>query len=434
VSENTAIRAEGVGKEYYIGASKTKYQTFGEAVTNTVTQPFRKVAGLIRGRAAAASGLEERIWALNDVSFEIKHGEAVGIIGKNGAGKTTLLKILARITSPTTGHVDIRGRVGALLEVGTGFHPELTGRENIYLNGAILGMSKGDVTRKFDEIVDFSGVERFIDTPVKHYSSGMHMRLAFSVAAHLEPDILIIDEVLAVGDSEFQRKCFNKMEDAGQSGRTVLFVSHNMAAIARFCDRAILLESGAIVEDGAADSVVSGYLMASMGKAAHQEWPEFESAPGNECVRVSSVRVVGANRVTAESIDMRRPVGIEISFSILKKELIFVPAISVFGDSGTHILNALDTSPKWREPQEEGDYRVIAWIPANLLNEGTLIVTVFLMDIWRYSGKPIKYAFITEAVAFQVVDSEGGPSGKGDYPQHWQAAIYPMLEWDTTRA
>ena len=431
---NLAIRAEGLGKEYHIGAAKEKYQTFGETLTKAAARPFRKVAGLLRGQAAAAAGLEEKIWALKDISVEIKQGEAVGIIGKNGAGKTTLLKILARITSPTTGHVDLHGRVGALLEVGTGFHPELTGRENIYLNGAILGMRKADIDRRFDQIVDFSGVETFIDTPVKHFSSGMHMRLAFSVAAHLEPDILIVDEVLAVGDAEFQRKCLNKMEDAGQSGRTVLFVSHNMAAITRHCDRAILLDSGAMVEDGPVNRVVSDYLMTAMGKTAHQQWPEVESAPGNECVRLLSVRVVDDERKTAQSIDMRRRVGIEITFRILKKQMRFVPAIEVFAANGIKILNALDTSARWREPQEGGDYQSIAWIPGNLLNEGSLIATVYLMDIHDYSTKPLKLAGERDAVAFQVVDSGTGPSAKGDYPQIWRAAIYPMLVWDTTRA
>ena len=430
---NLAIRAEGLGKEYHIGAAKEKYQTFGETLTKAATRPFRKVAGLLRGHAAAAAGLEKKIWALKDISIDVKHGEAVGIIGKNGAGKTTLLKILARITSPSAGHVDLHGRVGALLEVGTGFHPELTGRENVYLNGAILGMRKAEIDRRFDQIVDFSGVERFIDTPVKHFSSGMHMRLAFSVAAHLEPDILIVDEVLAVGDAEFQRKCLNKMEDAGQSGRTVLFVSHNMAAITRFCDRAILLDSGTMLEDGPVGRVVSDYLMTGMGKTAHQQWPEIESAPGNECVRLLSVRVVDAEGKTAQSIDMRRRVGIEITFRILKQQVRFVPAIAVFAESGIKILNALDASAQWREPRESGDYQSTAWIPGNLLNEGPLIVAVHLMDVLGYATKPSKLASVQEAVAFQVVDSETGPSAKGDYPQHWPSAIYPMLEWDTTR-
>jgi lipopolysaccharide transport system ATP-binding protein len=225
-----------------------------------VVAPFRRARDLMQGQAYGAGGQKEEIWALKDVSFEIKHGEAVGIIGRNGAGKSTLLKILSRITEPTTGYADIYGRVGALLEVGTGFHPELTGRENIYLNGAILGMSRADVQRKFDEIVDFSGVEKFIDTPVKHYSSGMGLRLGFAVAAHLEPEILVVDEVLAVGDAEFQKKCLGKMSDVTGQGRTVLFVSHNMSAVLSLCQKAILLERGQVTKQDKVENVVASYL------------------------------------------------------------------------------------------------------------------------------------------------------------------------------
>jgi len=237
-----AIRLENISKKYRIGKKQEKYRTLRDTLTEAVVTPFRRTGRLLHGRAAEAAELNEVIWALKDVSFEVKQGEVVGIIGRNGAGKSTLLKILARITEPTSGFAEVHGRVGSLLEVGTGFHRELTGRENIYLSGAILGMKWAEIDRKFDEIVEFSGVEKFIDTPVKHYSSGMYLRLAFAVAAHLEPEILLVDEVLAVGDARFQKKCLNKMEDIGQQGRTVIFVSHNMPAITRLCERAILLE------------------------------------------------------------------------------------------------------------------------------------------------------------------------------------------------
>lgn len=226
-----ALRVEGLGKQYRIGKAEAAYRTFRDVLADTLSAPFRRAVGLLRGNAAAANNLSEVIWALRDVSFTVKKGEVVGIIGRNGAGKSTLLKILSSITEPTTGEAKLYGRVGALLEVGTGFHPELTGRENIYLNGAILGMSRAEIRRKFDEIVAFAEVEKFIDTPVKHYSSGMGLRLGFAVAAHLEPEILIVDEVLAVGDSAFQRKCLGKMGEVAGEGRTVLFVSHNMAAV-----------------------------------------------------------------------------------------------------------------------------------------------------------------------------------------------------------
>jgi lipopolysaccharide transport system ATP-binding protein len=233
----TAIRVDNLSKQYRIGGPQKKYETLRDTLANTLATPLRRAGKLLRGQATGAAELDATIWALRDVSFKVQRGEVVGIIGRNGAGKSTLLKILSRITEPTLGVAEIRGRVGSLLEVGTGFHQELTGRENIYLNGAILGMKRHEIEHKFDEIVAFAEVEKFIDTPVKHYSSGMHLRLAFAVAAHLEPEILLVDEVLAVGDAAFQKKCLNKMEDVGQQGRTVLFVSHNMPAITRLCER-----------------------------------------------------------------------------------------------------------------------------------------------------------------------------------------------------
>lgn len=254
---DVAIRLEGLGKRYRIGASQARYRTLREAIAGLAAAPARRVSAALHGKAFRPATNE--IWALRDVSFEVKQGEAVGIIGRNGAGKSTLLKILSRITLPTEGVGDLRGRVGSLLEVGTGFHPELTGRENIYLNGAILGMAKTEIERKFDEIVDFAGIERFLDTAVKHYSSGMYVRLAFAVAAHLEPEILLVDEVLSVGDAAFQKKSMGKMGEVAASGRTVLFVSHSMAAVQNFCQRGILLQQGRVQFDGSQVDAVAHY-------------------------------------------------------------------------------------------------------------------------------------------------------------------------------
>lgn len=284
-----AVRVENLGKMYRIGGPQEKYQTFRDAITRTALSPFRRARDLIRGQAYGAAGLDEEIWALQDISFDVKHGEVVGIIGHNGAGKSTLLKVLSRITEPSTGFADIYGRVGALLEVGTGFHPELTGRENVYLNGAILGMSRYDIDRKFDEIVDFAGVERFIDTPVKHYSSGMGLRLGFSVAAHLEPEILVIDEVLAVGDAQFQKKCLGKMGDVAAEGRTVLFVSHNMTAVDALCTRAIWLSGGKVTSQGNTQDIIGEYISSTN---EHMSIPlmDREDRTGNAAMRFVEIQ------------------------------------------------------------------------------------------------------------------------------------------------
>lgn len=254
-----AVQVDGLGKEYIIGGAEQRHDSFREMLSGALLAPIRKLRKL--GGAATE---EERFWALKDISFNVEAGEVLGVIGRNGAGKSTLLKVLSRITSPTEGRVVTRGRVASLLEVGTGFHPELTGRENIYLNGAILGMSRAEIDRRFDTIVEFAEVEKFLDTPVKRYSSGMYVRLAFSVAAHLEPDIMLVDEVLAVGDASFQQKCLGKMQDVADLGRTVIFVSHNLGAIAKLCDRALLLERGALVQSGAVTEIIDEYF-------AHQD-------------------------------------------------------------------------------------------------------------------------------------------------------------------
>ncbi len=265
---DVAIRCEGLGKQYRIG-KRERYVALRDKLTEAMSAPIRRARAAFSPNGHQPAEHDDAFWALKDVSFEIKHGEVIGVIGRNGAGKSTLLKILSRITEPTTGQVSIHGRVGSLLEVGTGFHPELSGRENIYLNGAILGMRKEEIARKFDEIVAFAEIEKFLDTAVKHYSSGMHMRLAFAVAAHLETDILIVDEVLAVGDSEFQKKCLGKMQDvAGNEGRTVLFVSHNMAAVKSLTQRGIVLNTGQLAFEGSADSAIEFYTSSALSKAA----------------------------------------------------------------------------------------------------------------------------------------------------------------------
>jgi lipopolysaccharide transport system ATP-binding protein len=293
-----AVKANRLSKKYYIGARQQVNGRLSDRIGNSLKAPFRRIAKIVRGEVQSAAMLEQVLWALKDITFSVSHGEVVGVIGANGAGKSTLLKILSRITDPTGGYVDLYGRVGSLLEVGTGFHPELTGRENIYLNGAILGMRRSKVKQKFDEIVDFSGIERFIDTPIKHYSSGMYVRLAFAVAAHLEPEILIVDEVLAVGDLSFQKKCLGKMEDAASSGRTVLFVSHNMGLIHSLCQRCIFLKEGRIMADGSVESTIQAYLKSF---EENQTYPisERTDRKGKGDVRLIGMRILdGDNQPT----------------------------------------------------------------------------------------------------------------------------------------
>ena len=308
-----AIRVDNLSKQYRIGAQQAAYRTIRETLVDGFQAPFRRTGRLLRGQAHGAADLQEAIWALRDVSFEINRGEAVGIIGRNGAGKSTLLKILSKITKPTRGRVEIHGRVGSLLEVGTGFHAELTGRENVYLNGTILGMRKREVDRKFDEIVAFAEIEKFLDTPVKHYSSGMYVRLAFAVAAHLEPEILLVDEVLAVGDVAFQKKCLGKMSGVAKAGRTVLFVSHNMEAVQRFCGRSLLVESGRVIRQGPSVEVVQEYLRTGAPKGENRFTDRtVRSGTGSaQCIRV---RILDEDENVSGSIPMGRGLSMELEF------------------------------------------------------------------------------------------------------------------------
>ena len=422
-----AIRVESLGKLYRIGKLE-KHRTLRDTLADAFLSPFRRASKLLRGQATGAAELDETIWALKDVSFEVKRGEVVGIIGRNGAGKSTLLKVLSRITEPTAGFADIYGRVGALLEVGTGFHQELTGRENIYLNGAILGMRRAEIDRKFDEIVSFAEVEKFIDTPVKHYSSGMGLRLGFAVAAHLEPEILLVDEVLAVGDARFQKKCLNKMQDVGQQGRTVLFVSHNMPAITRLCERAILLDEGKVLEDGPSHKVVSAYLSSGLGTTAVREWPDPAKAPSGDVARLRAVRVRKENGQIADAVDIRRPVAIEMEYEVLKSGYVLLPYYDFFNEEGVQVFTAVDQDPAWRKrPRPTGRYVSKAWIPGNLLSEGMLIANAVVITL-----NPNTLQFYEhDAVAFQVIDSLDGDSARGDWAGKMVGAVRPLLKWST---
>jgi lipopolysaccharide transport system ATP-binding protein len=423
-----AIRVENLSKQYRIGRKQEKYPTLRDNLADAFMSPFRRAGKLLRGQATGAAELDETIWALKEVSFEIECGEVVGIIGRNGAGKSTLLKVLSRITEPTEGYADVYGRVGALLEVGTGFHQELTGRENIYLNGAILGMKRAEIERKFDEIVAFAEVERFIDTPVKHYSSGMRLRLGFAVAAHLEPEILLIDEVLAVGDVRFQKKCLNKMQDVGQQGRTVLFVSHSMPAITRLCERTILLDEGRVLEDGPSHQVVSAYLNAGLGTTAAREWLDLAKAPGDDTVRLCAVRVRTEEGQIADTIDIRRPVGIEIEFEVLKPGHVLLPHFKLFHQKGVEVFNSVDVDPAWRgRPRPAGHYISTGWIPGNLLDEGMMFIGAAMVTL-----HPRIIHFVElDAVAFQVVDSTDGDSARGDWAGGLAGVVRPLLKWTT---
>ncbi len=419
-----AVRAEGLSKRYRIGAAQERgsYKSLRESLTEASAGAARRLAG------RAVRPVPETIWALRDVSFQLQHGEVLGIVGRNGAGKSTLLKILSRITEPTRGEARVRGRVGSLLEVGTGFHPELTGRENVYLNGAILGMPRAEIDRKFDEIVAFAEVSKFLDTPVKRYSSGMAMRLGFSVAAHLEPEVLVVDEVLAVGDAAFQRKCLGKMHDVSREGRTVLFVSHNMSAITRLCERALLLDQGGVVADGPAPNVVSLYLTSNLGAHAVREWPDPATAPGNEVVRMRRVRVRDQAGQTLQEADIRRPVGIDMEFEVVEPGWVLQPDFHFYNEEGLRLFVTFELQPAWRDrPRPVGRYTSTVWVPGNFLAEGTHILkaSISTMNPFRV------HVAERDVVAFQVVDSMEGDSARGEYGKAMPGVIRPLLDWTT---
>ncbi|MCC7418307.1 MAG: ATP-binding cassette domain-containing protein [Acidobacteria bacterium] len=424
-----AVRVERLGKAYRIGGPPERYRSLRDAVAQAARAPFERIGSVLRGRSSVVS--DRTFLALDDVSFEVQPGEVVGIIGRNGAGKSTLLKILSRITEPTSGYADLFGRVGSLLEVGTGFHPELTGRENIFLNGAILGMPRREIARKFDEIVAFSEIEPFIDTMVKHYSSGMYMRLAFAVAAHLEPEILLIDEVLAVGDLAFQKKCLGKMEDVSRLGRTVLFVSHNMSAVTRLCSRAVLLDQGKVAAAGPTPAVVAEYVFKGHGTRAERQWPDTSRAPAADGIRLLAVRAHDAAGVVQESFDIRQPIAITVEYDVARPGLRFTPCFDVINDAGV-VLFLSQERPDWQEiVRAEGRHAATCWLPGNFLAEGTFSVDV---AFWGVTTPPRGVIEENGAISIAVHDPLEGGSVRGRSTNAYPGVLRPMLKWEEASA
>jgi lipopolysaccharide transport system ATP-binding protein len=417
------IKVENLSKMYVINhEAKEPYVAMRDVITNKFTSVFKP-------KKRAHSYVED-FWALKDVSFEIKAGDRVGIIGRNGAGKSTLLKVISQVTEPTSGRVIIDGRVASLLEVGTGFHPELTGRENVFLNGAILGMSKREIESKFDEIVAFAEVDKFLDTPVKRYSSGMYVRLAFAVAAHLEPDILIVDEVLAVGDSAFQKKCLGKIEEVSGHGRTVLFVSHNMDTVSRLCNKAILLKAGAIQASGNTEEVINAYLRSDFGTSARRSWANERIKPGNEIVKLLEIRVHDKDFKVAETYDITQPVGVSIDYEVIEDGDVFTHSFKFFNQQGVLLFISHDTTSAIRkQPRGKGIYTGTVWVPGNFLTEGIVIVGVAIIKV-----EPFKIYFEEfDAASFTVVDHMRGDSARGDYILEISGAVRPLLQWETVK-
>lgn len=369
-----AISAENLSKSYLVGhnaAQTERYTALRDVLSRNARNLARKTRDMFSGRAIVQGDEVEEFWALKDVSFEIKRGDRVGIIGRNGAGKSTLLKILSRITEPTTGRIKIAGRVASLLEVGTGFHPELTGRENIYLNGAILGMSRKEIHKRFEEIVDFAEVEKFLDTPVKRYSSGMYVRLAFAVAAHLEPEILIVDEVLAVGDAEFQKKCIGKMENAGKDGRTVLFVSHNMQAIQSLCGRCILVKNGRIQEDTKTAEAISKYL--NSGELINSNKWAAKKGLGSNAVRLNSLTAKSSSAsYLSDTFPSDSNVIVEMNITLDRPLSGLCVGFDLFDSKGGIVMRSYNTdvNPLKMPSLQFGNNTLRCEIPGGLLNAG----------------------------------------------------------------
>ena len=421
MDNDLSILVRGIGKRYRIGASQQRADTLRDMITARA----QRIGSSLRGKRDRANE-SDQIWALRDVSFEVKRGQALGIIGRNGAGKSTLLKVLSRVTDPTEGYGEMRGRVGSLLEVGTGFHPELTGRENIFLNGAILGMHKKEIEARFDEIVAFSEVEKFIDTPVKRYSSGMYLRLAFAVAAHLEPEILVVDEVLAVGDADFQRKCLGKMGDVANSGRTVLFVSHNMSAILRLTQDSIVLDKGKVILNAPSSEAVDFYLNRGLSKVGERFWEGEEVPVSSAPFRPLAIRILDKLGQVSDSVRSVDPIQIEIDYELTEDVTGLRVGFYLFTTRGEPIFTSfdIDSEELFKEftSRPKGVYTSRCTIPSNTLNEGR-----FLLGVNASSYGIRRYFQDDQALSFSV-DASGAPG------THWPEArpgpVRPVLGWE----
>jgi lipopolysaccharide transport system ATP-binding protein len=415
------IKVDNLSKQYQIGA-REGYKTFRETLVDAAKAPFQQVSSLLNPKSKTRNPKYETIWALKDVSFDVKQGEVLGIIGRNGAGKSTLLKILSKITEPTEGRVELKGRVGSLLEVGTGFHPELTGHENVYLYGAILGMNRWEVTRKFDEIIAFAELEKFVDTPVKRYSSGMYMRLAFAVAAHLEPEILFVDEVLAVGDAAFQKKCLGKMDGVSQEGRTILFVSHNMGAINRLCRSTLWIDQGRLLTFDSTEQVVSKYLTSNTNETGAKTWETGISNSGVDELKIYKIQVLNCDGKPTSSLDVRKHFEVEIHYRITKRLPYFRVGFLLSTADGISAFEAYDADEKrYSGSREPGDFITKCRVPGNLLNVGNYILTI-------NGGIPnIKnLVYLENVLTVRIEDT--GAIGSHLFDKR-QGVVRPRLEW-----
>jgi lipopolysaccharide transport system ATP-binding protein len=415
---NLAIRVQDLGKQYRIGLSPTRYRTLRETLVESINIPAR----LKRRNNGEELG---KIWALKDISFDVEKGQVLGVIGRNGAGKSTLLKILSRVTEPSEGFAEIRGRVGSLLEVGTGFHPELTGRENIYLNGAILGMNKTEIDAKFDQIVSFAEVEQFIETPVKRYSSGMYLRLAFAVAAHLEPDILVVDEVLAVGDAEFQRRCLGKMSDVAKQGRTVLFVSHNMSAVLRLTEEAILLDKGKLVRRGPTQETVDFYMSTGYAQTGQRIWETDEIPESASPFLPVELRLCNQKGRTIDTVRSTEPITINVKYELKAPITGLRVGLYLMTTQGEYVFTSFDTDqPEMYERfsvRPAGIYTSSCTLPANFLNEGRYVLGI------NASSFRVKRYFQDEQALTFTVDVSGAPGMQ--WPENRLGPVRPALEW-----
>jgi lipopolysaccharide transport system ATP-binding protein len=415
------IRVENLSKRYNIGA-KQPYETLRDQLAQGAKRLFSR---------QAKDAERDSIWALKDVSFEVRQGEVMGVIGRNGSGKSTLLKILSRITEPTDGNAELRGRVGSLLEVGTGFHPELTGRENIYLSAAILGMKRTEINRKFSDILDFSEVGRLIDTPVKHYSSGMFVRLAFAVAAHLDPEIMLVDEVLAVGDTRFQRKCLGKMEEVGQQGRTILFVSHNMAMVASLCKNCILLHEGQLIKSGPASAVIQEYSSEGAQVLGEVDYHKSSRKPGDDTALLLKARLANERGEVITETPIDKPVIFEMEYEVLVHGAHVTPNFHIFGPGGVYAFVTSDAviDPRALLKTEPGVYRARCKIPGNFLNDGIYYVGFALSTM-----ETLKVHFYEkDLLNLNVVDPIEGTITRGNYFGTMPGAVRPSLVWESER-